>query len=195
MSLLVVSSCKKKEYNPSTVVTASFPKITFTTKYYSIGVGTVRPVVQATAYDSFYKQSCKLITVDSAINTFVPGFYTGTVWAQNQYGYVTYGTYYVAVTNVSSSMDLSGHWIQSPTNDSISTNVVKLANGLYTSDNVNGVNIYTDAADIVKDYFVVTGNTTIAFASGNTGTLSYVALPGVSSMSYSTPTGSVVFSR
>jgi hypothetical protein len=192
LSLLIISSCKKKEDNPSIVVTASFPTIVFSSQYYSVAVGSVRPVVQAVAYDSFYKETCKIITIDSAVNTFVPGFYTGTIWAQNKYGYVTYANYYVAVTNIANTMDLAGHWRQSSTDDSISTDIHKLANGLYRSTNVDGVNTWTNPTAVVEDYFVVTSPTSITFASGNTGTLSYIAIPGISTMTYDNSLGTTL---
>ena len=196
LSLLVISACKKVENNPNTVVTASFPKITYTQQFYSVNVGGVRPTVQATAYDKFYNQNCKIITIDSNVNTFVPGIYTATIYASNSYGFTTYSNYYVAVTSVASSMDLSGKWIQAPGNDSTATIVTKLANGFYSSNNVDGVNIFLAPSLQVSDYFVVTSNTNILFNSGNTATLAYVALPGVSSMSYTSSTGtSLLFSR
>ena len=196
MSLLVISACKKVENNPSTVVTASFPKITFTSKYYSINVGGVRPTVLATAYDTFYKQSCKIVTIDSNVNTFVPGIYKATIYASNTYGFTTYASYYVAVTSVASTMDLSGKWIQAAGNDSTATIVTKLANGFYSSNNVDGVNIFLAPSLQVSDYFVVTSNTNILFNKGTTATLTYVALPGVSTMSYTSSTGSaLIFSR
>jgi hypothetical protein len=110
---------------------------------------------------------------------------------------VSIDTYYVAVTNVASSMDLSGHWIQFPSNDSFSTNITKLANGLYSSNNVDGVNFFLNTAGVIQDYFVVTSNTSFMFtSSGTVGTLSYVPLPGVSTMTYTSSTGgTLIFSR
>ena len=195
LSLFVFAACKKQQDNPSTVITASYPKITFAQKYYSIPLGTVRPEVQATAYDSFYKETVRIITFDSTINNFVPGVYMATLLAQSSHGYATLDTYYVAVTNVANTMDLSGNWNQVPVNDSTSTTIVKLANGLYSSNNVNGVNLYTDPTNVVYDLFAVTTNTTIVFLSGNTATLTYNASPLVSTMSYTTPSGIVTFKR
>jgi hypothetical protein len=196
-SLLVVAACKKKEYNPSTVVTASFPKITVTQRYYSIPVGGVRPIVQATAYDPFYQKSLPIVTIDSSINNFVAGFYTGFITSQNQYGYVSSEPYYVAVTNISPLLDLSGRWIQSTLNDSFSTDITRVpsANGLYFSNNVNGVNYFTDTTNIVGGYFVVTSPTTLIFDNGTPGTLVFVPIPGDTTMSYITPNGPITFSH
>jgi len=194
----MIGACKRQQDNPSTVVTASYPTIIFGQKYYSITVGSVRPTVNATAYDSFYKQSCQIVTIDSTIHNFVPGVYRGVIYATGQYGYTTYDTYYVAVTGVSAALSaqLAGHWMQNPLNDSISTNVTELATGLYSSSNVNGVNIYTNPTGVVYDLFALTSNTTIQFfTSGTVGTLSYTAIAGDTTMSYATPTGSVVFSK
>jgi len=196
LSVFVIASCKKKEPNPSTVVTASYPKITFSQQYYSVPVGSVRPLVQATAYDSFYKQSLRIITIDSSINTFVPGFYTGTIYAQNQYGFVTYANYYVAVTNVSDIQDLSGHWKQFTPNDSFSTNIVKLATGLYSTSNVDGVNVFTNPTGVVSDYFVAIDASDIIFAnSGYIGTVIDNPAPGVDTIRYTTATGMVTFTH
>jgi len=197
LSVFLFSACKRQQDNPSTVVTASYPKITLTTKYYSIPVGSVRPTVAATAYDSFYKQSIPIVTIDSAIHNFAPGLYEGTISATNQYGYTSYANYWVAVTGVSTALSntLAGHWIQPALNDSFSTNVTMLANGLFSSNNVNGVNFFSNPTGVVSDIFALTGNTTLAFSSGTTGTLSYIAVAGDTTMTYATPTGSVTFSK
>ncbi len=197
LSALIITACKRQQDNPSTVVTASYPKITLTTKYYSIPVGAVRPTVAATAYDSFYKQSIQIVTIDSAIHNFVPGLYRGRVSATNQYGYTSYASYWVAVTGVSPALTdgIAGHWIQPALSDSFATNITMLANGLFLSSNVNGVNIYSNPTGVVADIFALTSNTTLVFSSGRTGTLSYIPIAGDTTMTYATPTGSVTFAR
>ena len=197
LSVFIITACKRQQDNPSTVVTASYPVIKLTTKYYSIPVGAVRPTVAATATDTFYKVSVPIVTIDSAIHNFTPGLYEGTITATNQYGYTSYAYYWVAVTGVSTALTsgLAGHWIQAALNDSFSTDITELANGLFSSSNVNGVNIYSNPTGVVKDIFALTSNTTIAFSSGNTGTMNYIPIAGDTSMTYSTPSGSVTFSR
>ena len=197
LSVFIFSACKRQQDNPSTVVTASYPKITMTEKYYSIPVGAVRPTVLATAYDTFYKVSVPIVTIDSAIHNFVPGLYEGTISATNQYGYSSYANYWVAVTGVSTALTsgIAGTWIQPALSDSFSTTITMLANGLFSSSNVNGVNIYTNPTGVVSDIFALTSNTTLEFSSGTTGTLTYIPVAGDTSMTYSTPTGSVTFNR
>jgi len=197
LALAVYSSCRKMQDNPSITVTASFPLITFQQQYYSIPVGGVRPTVLATAIDTFYKQTCKIVTIDSNVNTLVPGLYTAQVSAQNKYGYVSYANYYVAVTSVSDALDLSGVYTN-PLNDSITAVVYKLATGLFYISNYNGVNNVSNAAGITPGYFAVTNLTSannMSFTTGVTGTLSLVAVAGDTALVYNTSVGAVDFAK
>jgi len=159
---VIIASCKKKQNDPSIIVTASFPTITFSPSiYFSIPVGGQRPTGIATAYDSFYKQSLSVVLVDSTVNTLVPGLYEAIATSTSKYGYISYANYYVAVTNEPSSEDLSGEWYQRPNADTTATIIQKLANGFYSTSNITGVDLNTTAATAAT--FVVINDTTIQF--------------------------------
>jgi hypothetical protein len=201
---MVIASCKKKVNNPSITVTASFPTITFTpTMYFSIPVGGALPSNIATAYDSFYKQTLSVILIDSGVHNLVPGLYTGVATAKSQYGYVTNATYYVAVTNISGTENLSGNWYQIPPlpGDSTATMVAQLANGFYSTSNVTGVNTVTDPADVTPAIFAVINDTTIQFGPSVAGTITSptgtlnttMHVLGDTSMTYATAAGTLTF--
>lgn len=197
LSVVAFISCKKNQDNPSITVTASFPKITFQQQYYSIPVGGVRPTVLATAYDTFYKQTCKVVTIDSNVNTLVPGLYTAEVTAQNKYGYVSYANYYVAVTSVPDALDISGIYTD-PLNDSITAVVYKLTTGLFSISNYNGANNVSDPSGLTTGMFAVTNLTSannMSFTTGITGTLSLVAVAGDTALVYTTSAGAVDFAK
>jgi hypothetical protein len=160
---VLVTSCKKKQDNPSITVTASYPTISWVaTPYFSIPLGGTLPTNVATAYDSFYKEKETVVLADNTIVNMAPGLYSATASAQNKYGFSSSATYYVAVTGVSSALNLAGTWT-SPANDSIYTSVTSLANGFYLSNNVTGVNMINNSANAVSGLFVVTSDTSIVF--------------------------------
>jgi len=194
LSIIIIPACKKQQNNPSIVVTASFPTITLSAKYYSIPVGGLHPTVQATAYDSFYHESCKIVTIDSGINSFVAGFYTGYITAKNLYGFVSYDTYYVAVTNISGALDISGTYT-TPSNDSITTVVSRLATGFYSTSNYSAVNSITNASAATSALFVITSGTTIVFNDGTPGILGLIPVLDDTTFSYNTAAGSVTFAK
>jgi hypothetical protein len=195
---LAVSSCKKNQQTDSTTETASFPAITITSgEYYSIPQYALYPNVTATATDSFYSPTAVQV-VDSAIHTNVPGLYVGTVSARNKEGFTTYTSFYVAVTNISSALNLSGTWLPVGgfvSSDSGATQIQELANGLYSTSNSADSNIYTGVS-VFPAIFAVTNDTTIVFPADNTnfyspGTLSL--LPGDTTITYySTATGAAI---
>ena len=203
LAVLIISSCRKKDHAVSTTVTASYPTITFTNgQFFSIPVGGLRPTIIATAYDSFYKEIDNVLVVDSTVNNLVPGFYVGKAWAKNHYGLVGSAYYFVAVTNVSDSMNLSGHWLQVMFNDSTATDIHKITRGIYSTSNLLGVNFILDPADYMSGYFAVLNDTTIAFdpltvASGNvtaaTGALTLTPTAGDTTITYGVSGGPVSF--
>ena len=70
---VVAASCKKDNGNPSITVTASFPTITLINNsypYFSIPLGSATPVGSAiaTAYDSFYRESCPIVVVGNVVH-------------------------------------------------------------------------------------------------------------------------------
>jgi len=194
---LVFTSCKKKEGTVSSVETASFPTITITSGlYYSVQQYALYPNLTVSVTDSFYNPT-SYVVIDSAIHTNVPGLYIGTVSARNKEGFTTYVPFYVAVTNISDSLNLSGTWWLSGANrplDSISsTQITELANGLYTTSNAGGDSI--TSSSVSQAIFAVTNTTTIVFPANanyySPGTLSMI--PGDTTISYvSATTGATI---
>jgi hypothetical protein len=179
--VLTIASCIKKDATTSTTVTASYPTITFVNgRYFSVPLNAPYPAVTISATDSFYNP-CDTVVIDSAIHTDVGGLYIGSASAKNARGYISYASFYVAVTSVSTQMNLAGTWwpvIGPLANDSGATQITRLANGLYSTNNIGDVNTYTDAVDMMSGIFAVTNLTTIVFPADNT---SYSS-PGVLSM-------------
>jgi hypothetical protein len=162
LSVALFIGCKKKDKVGSMVVTASFPTVSITgSQYYSIPVGGTFPTINATAYDSFYKQSYATVIDQSTVNNNVPGLYAVSVSAKNQYGYVGYTTVFVAVTNVSDSLNLAGFYLRGA-NPAF---VTKLARGLFMTSNVGGDDTATQASSVIPAVFAVTSDSTIDFGS------------------------------
>ncbi len=166
-------SCKKQPADPSITVTVSYPTITFTgAQYYSIAVNGSLPSVAATAYDSFYHESCTVLLDASTLDNTTPGLYAVTASAKNKYGYKTYATVYVGVTNEPATLDISGIYYRLANPNRVA-NITKVANGMFMTDNIGGVDITTTPGSVVSAVFVVTSDTTIDFGSQMTsaGTL------------------------
>ena len=161
LALLAVTSCKKNDNTVSTLVTYSTPTVVVTggQYYYSIPVGGSLPNIQATAYDTFYKQSYVPVIDQSTLDNSTPGLYIVYITAKNIYGMVGSTAVYVAVTNVSSSINLSGMYARTSNNDTV--HVTKLATGLYRTDNVGGV-LSNNPTFILPAFFVQTSNNMIS---------------------------------
>ncbi len=169
LSLLMAvgfSSCKKDYGDPSITVTVSYPTITLTgAQYYSIPVNGSLPTIAATAYDSFYHESCSVLLDLSTLDATTAGLYAVTASAKNKYGFIGYKTVYVGVTNEPASLDISGAYIRLATAGRVA-NVSKLATGMFMTDNVGGVDITNPATGaVVSAVFVVTSDTTLDFGS------------------------------
>jgi len=116
--------------------------------------------IQATAYDSFYRQSITPVIDASHLSNVLPGLYIATVSARNSYGFTGYAYVYVAITNINDSMNLAGKYVRIANNDTV--NISRLARGLYKSDNVAGVlNTPSLRQFIIPGYFVQTTDTTL----------------------------------
>ena len=160
------ASCKKTPNDPSITVTVSYPTITVSgAQYYSIPVNGTLPSISATAYDSFYNESCAVVLDLSTLDATTPGLYAVTASAANKYGFVGYKTVYVGVTNEPASLDISGTYIRLATAGRVA-NVTKVATGMFQTDNVGGVDITNPGTGAsVTAVFVVTSDTTIDFGS------------------------------
>jgi hypothetical protein len=150
--------CKKKENTVSTLVTVSYPTVTITSQqFFSFPVGggplPTANTISATAYDSFYHQKVTPVVDASSLSSLVPGLFFATVSAKNSYGFIGYAYIYVAITNITDSINLGGQYVRIDDNDTV--NVAKLARGLYRTDNVGGVPRTTSTASlIIPGYFV-----------------------------------------
>lgn len=136
-AILTSVGCKKKSDNVSKVVNVSYPTINYSGgQFFSIPVGGTVPTVSATAYDSALGQSIN-VTQSGTVDNTTPGLYILQANARNSNGYTTIGAIYIAVTNISPTIDLSGNYVRPATGDS-SIVVTKMANGLYQSNDIGG---------------------------------------------------------
>jgi hypothetical protein len=150
--------CKKKEDTVSKLVTVSHPTVIITSaQFYSFPVGG-GPLpnansITATAYDSFYHERITPVVDASHLTSLVPGLYYATISAKNSYGFIGYAYVYVAITNITDSINLGGQYIRLSNNDTV--HVTKMARGLYRTDNVGG-DRETGVSDtaVVPGYFV-----------------------------------------
>lgn len=197
VSLVVVSSCRRKENNVSLDVTVSYPQFHYPNgKYFSIKVGYPLPAVTAiaTAYDTFYKQACPVVVnfnaysnkqtgyTTTGVDNKTPGLYTASISSKNQFGFTNYDIIYVGVTNIPDTMNLSGLWYDTtgtyPLNR-IDT-VTKVATGMFTASNIYGADVVSDAADVYSGLFLVLDPNTIVFAPATlniTGNSAVLNLP------------------
>lgn len=161
IAVFAFAACKKKEDNVSILVTESYPTITIKgSQYYTIPVGGALPSIQATAYDSFYKESYDVVIDKSTLDNTKPGLNIVYASAKNKYGMKGSTAVYIAVTDVTATTDLSGKYYRVSNNDTVQ--VSKLSAGLYRTDNVGGV-LYSvaNAPFIIPAYFVHINDSTI----------------------------------
>lgn len=166
LAVMAFTACKKKENTVSTLVTYSAPTIVVSgAQYYSIPVGGSLPSIAASSYDSFYKESYPVVIDQSTLDNTTPGLYIVTISAKNKYGMKGSTGVYIAVTNVSPSINLEGSYIR--LSNLLPAGVTKLANGLYVTDNVGGVASTSSAH--VSAFFVQTDDSTIVVPTQSTG--------------------------
>ncbi len=166
LAVVAFAACKKKDAPVSSLYTYSTPTITVSgAQYYSIPVGGALPNITATAYDSFYHESYAVIVDQSKLDNTKPGLYAATASSRNKYGMQGTKSVFVAVTDVSDAIDISGTYIRNATPGRIA-HVTKLATGMFMTDNVGGVDVTdpTTGASI-SAVFAVTSLTTIDFGS------------------------------
>lgn len=172
------ASCKKKETTISSAVTVHYPTVTVkTSHYYSFPVGALdlpsaQPnspyYINATAYDSFYNESCPVVVDVSGLRSDVPGLYIATVSAKNKNGHIGYDYVYVAITDVPDSLDISGLYLRTEGGVQYSSApafISKVGAGLYYTSNLAGVDTGSESSKVVSGVFAVTSDTTIAFGS------------------------------
>jgi hypothetical protein len=203
LAAMTIAGCKKKENQVSTIVTVSYPTITISSpKFYSIPVGGTIPDpngIVATAYDSFYHENITTIVKDaSKVSTLTPGLYTIIVSAKNQYGYIGYDNVYIAVTDVSDTVDISGTYLRPGPGARVSV-VTKVIRGLFRTSNLGGVDTTGAPTTVIPAYFAVTSDTTVDLGNqaipntkttaadivtGTSGTLDRVNVPNSYSYSF-----------
>ncbi len=165
VAALVYAGCKKPENTVSIIHTYSTPIITINGSiYYSIKPGGTMPTISATAVDTFYHTNCPVVVDQSTLDVNTPGLYNVVLSAKNQYGMKGTKSVFVAVTNISDSLNLSG-WYTRLATPSRSTYVSKLARGMFMTSNVGGVDTVTQASSIVSAVFAVTSPADIDFGS------------------------------
>lgn len=173
VAALAVVGCKKQTGQVSVVKTVSYPIVTISgSPYVSIPVGGSFTPPNATAYDTFYKEKPTVVKDLGGLDASKPGLYTIVYSAKNSNGFVGTAVVYVAVTDVSDTLDISGtYWRDSLFNKP--ANITKLAKGLFLTDNVGGVDTGTQKDYIVPGVFAVTSLSGLSFGSQPTsaGTL------------------------
>jgi Domain of unknown function (DUF5011) len=139
VAMIAVSiGCKKKIEDVSEVVTASYPNITINgQQFVSIPVGGTFTDLGSTANDTVTGEtSLTPLSVTNDIDPSTPGFYTVQYTYKNKYGYKNTATRFVLVTDISDTIDYSGIYKRTTNNSPM--DVVKVAAGLYSTDNVGG---------------------------------------------------------
>lgn len=191
VAALVYAGCKKPENTVSIIHTYSTPIITISGSiYYSIKPGGTLPTISATAVDTFYHENCGVVVDQSTLDVNTPGLYNVVLSAKNKYGMKGTKSVFVAVTNISDSLNLSG-WYNRLATPNRSTYVSKLARGMFMTSNVGGVDTVTQSSSIVSAVFAVTSPADIDFGSQLTsaGTLTtsqngLAMVPGDTTVSY-----------
>lgn len=162
LAAIATVGCKKKENTVSMVVTASTPIVTITgPQYFSIPIGGALPNITAVAYDTFYRDSLSVVIDQKGLDNTTPGLYTIFATAKNKYGYIGSASVYVAVTNITNALDLSGWYLRSGNPNRVAF-VTKIATGLFRTSNVGGVDTTTGSGTgpIISAVFAVTSTTT-----------------------------------
>ncbi len=164
----IIGGCKKKADNVSTPVTVNYPKITISgSQYVSIPVNGSFTPPSATAVDTFYNEKPTVVKNLGTLDVTTPGLYTVTYSAKNSYGFVGTANVYVAVTDVSDTLDISltGTYLRLANPNRVA-HITKLAKGLFMTDNVGGVDITNSATGPkVSAVFAVLDLTTFTFGT------------------------------
>ena len=142
ISLLVLTftSCRKITDDVSKVVTVSYPIITLNgDAIISTGIGTGSYVDPgATGTDDITGATSTLTPVSNNVDLTTPGFYSVKYTVKNSNGYITSKTRLILVTPIDPNIDLSGNYFRTSNNSPVV--VTKRGIGLYTTNNVGGVN-------------------------------------------------------
>jgi len=157
---LAFAGCKKKEATISTLHNYSVPTILLPEgHYYSIPVGGVLSITDATAYDSFYNEVCTVVYDLSSLDNTIPGAYEVLAQAKNKYGMLATKKIYVAVTDIPETLILSGKYLRVATDDTVTVSM--LANGFYQTSDV-AANGAGDTTHVISGYFVQTSDVALS---------------------------------
>ena len=136
---LLFTACKKDKDKVSQLEAVSYPVISFTgSAFYSIPVGGSIPEISATASDTATGETglpVKIVGTEDLDNE-TPGLYIIQAEAQNKYGFISQENVYVAVTDISNDIDLSGVYVRTANSEPV--NITKMARGLYQTDDIGG---------------------------------------------------------
>jgi len=172
IAAVAFGACKKTDGPVSTLHNYSKPTIKMAAgDYYSIPVGGMLPEIKATAYDSFYNEECTVVYDQTKLDNLVPGIYPVVATSKNKYGMAANRTLWVAVTNITDSINLGGSYARAATSDTVQ--VTKLARGFYRTSDV-GANGASDTTHVISAYFIQTTPVELLMPAQSTkfGTLS-----------------------
>jgi hypothetical protein len=161
VAIFATVSCKKKTAEDvSEIVDVSYPEVTITgPQFVSIPIGGTFSDQGSSGKDAATGElSLQPMSVTNNIDATTPGFYTVAYTYKNKYGYITVGTRFVLVTDISPTQDISGVYLRG---SSGTANVTKIATGLYKTDNVGGVPLPASEDFRGTAYFGFTDSTTV----------------------------------
>lgn len=152
--ILIYSGCKKDDDKVSTVVTLPFIQLNGD-KYISISVGGTVADAGATIVNDVTLNGgvSTLQAVANTLDPSTPGLYYMLYEAETKNGFHIYAARYIAVTDYTDPVDLSG--VYKRTSNGIHVNLNRKARGLYQVDDMGGAGL-PDAL-----YFTVVNDTTI----------------------------------
>jgi hypothetical protein len=177
---LAFAGCKKKETTISTLHNYSVPTILLPEgHFYSIPVGGVLSITDATAYDSFYNEVCTVVYDQSSLDNTIPGAYEVLAQAKNKYGMLATKKIYVAVTDIPETINLAGKYLRVATDDTVM--VTMLANGLYQTSDV-AANGASDITHVITGHFVQTSDVALSMPTQESKFGSFFGTNGVVNM-------------
>lgn len=163
--VIFLGACKKEPKIVSQVVRVQYPLLVLNgAEYVSIMVGGSFTDPGAKMYDSITGiWTDPLAPTQSAVDPNTPGMYPIVYEGTNKYGFKSQIVRWVAVTNISASEDISG--LYKRTANGSPMNVTKIATGIYSVDNIGGVNGIPEY--IYPLYFVQLSDSTVDFPPQN----------------------------
>ena len=148
--VVMVAACKKKNEDPSLVVSHIPRMVILGAPIISTSVGGSLPAeAGANLFDEDGKSTFIASPSSNNVDLSKPGFYSSTYKVTTKYGYTPSASRLVLVSSANASTDLSGQYARS-TNGQI-INLTKKGPGLYVVDNIGGVK---GSADFIFDVYI-----------------------------------------